>query len=276
MERILFRGGKTKDMNRIVNLTFLIISFVSCSNDTEISYFDTGEKKYEVPIRNGKYHGVFKRYYPDGTLAGEVNYLNGKKYGVLKGYDSSGYLMNFYDYKNDMMHGLFEVYHSKTENIRVKGYYKYDKPDSVGFEYYPSGELRRVYYYEMGELLYLKGFKPSGEMMQSKITAKIYPKDTLEHYSKNETLKVYIELAKRYSYDEGNKLWIITGNLDEKNNLLDTLENFTTDNGKLYFKYQTTPKNFGINYIMGKMLELKMPENIVIGETSFRYEYQVE
>ena len=50
----------------------VVILASSCGSDTKTSYYETGEKMFEVPLKEGKYHGIYKQYYPSGTLSAEV------------------------------------------------------------------------------------------------------------------------------------------------------------------------------------------------------------
>ncbi|MDH5368229.1 MAG: hypothetical protein OEW67_14695 [Cyclobacteriaceae bacterium] len=265
-----------KKMKKNILVFIVVVLVLSCNSDTETAYYKTGEIMFEVPLKEGKYHGMYRQYYPDGTLSGEIEYYNGKKNGTSIGYDSSGYQMNHYNYRDGITDGYFEVYFPKTSDIKIKGYYKKDKPDSLGFEYYKSKKLRSVYYYDMGQLDYLKSYDTLGVMYQSKIRAVLYPRDTLDYYPLDETHKVYIELAHRYSFGEGNRIGVIIGELDENDNLIDTLTTFGSNSGELFFKYQAMPSKIGDNYLDGILYEIKMPEQEIIGTTTFRYSYKVK
>ena len=266
--------NKVKMRKYILILSIILI--LSCDGDFKEGFYESGNKKFEVPVKGGEFHGTYKEYYPDGNLSREAEYRNGKINGITVEYDSTGYKMNIVNYENGLKQGYFEEYFSKTNFIKIRGYYKYNEPDSLGWEYYSSGKIHHIYYYDMGKLIYFKGYDTLGVMSQSKITTQVYPKDTMEYYPISEMHKVYIELNKRYSYGEGNRIWLTTGMLDENDNLLDTLESVFSEANQLFIKYQTLPKNVGENQITGLVHELKTSSREIIGTVPFRYSYKVK
>jgi len=257
-------------------LCILILSSISCQKDKSVGFFKSGEKKFEVPIVDGKYHGEYIKYYPNGNVEARIYYREGNINGYYITYDSSGNQENIVTYKNGIQDGLFKIFYPKTGQEKVVGYFNEGKPDSLGFEYHPDGDIKAVYYYDMGELVYFKAYDSIGNLVDSKITVNVRPKDTMSTYLINTPHEVFIELKNRFSYGKRNRIGIIIGNLDKENNLIDTLEVLGTKEGVLYYQYDTIPFREGEHKISGKLYEIKMPEQEIIGETFFRYKYYVE
>ncbi len=81
-------------------------------------------KKDIKPIdKDGKPHGLWKRYYHDnGNLSSKGYYLNGKQHGLCEWYHDNGKLSSKGYYLNGKKHGLCESYHSNG-NLSSKIYY---------------------------------------------------------------------------------------------------------------------------------------------------------
>ena len=70
---------------------------------TSHSYYETGEKQYEIPYVNGKKHGVVKWFYKSGKLYRATSYKKGLKQGAQKKYWESGKIKSQMDYVDNMM-----------------------------------------------------------------------------------------------------------------------------------------------------------------------------
>ena len=66
---------------------------------------------FETPYKNGKKHGIAKRYYENGNLEYETPYKNGKKHGIEKWYYENGNLWYETPYENDKRHGIAKAYY---------------------------------------------------------------------------------------------------------------------------------------------------------------------
>ena len=92
----------------------------------------------ETPYKNGKKHGIAKRYYENGKLASEIPYKNGEIHGVAKGYYESGKLASETPYKNGEPHGVVKWYY---ENGKLMSEFPFENGEQHGAN---KG------YYEMG------------------------------------------------------------------------------------------------------------------------------
>ncbi|WP_242083243.1 energy transducer TonB [Aestuariivivens sediminis] len=68
------------------------------------SYFETGEKDWEVEYFNGYKQGFYKQYYKNGQLKTEGVHSKNKKDGTEKRFSESGYLEWEGAYLNDVLH----------------------------------------------------------------------------------------------------------------------------------------------------------------------------
>lgn len=71
------------------------------STTTQRSFYRNGQVREEVPLRNGRRHGVARTWYKNGTLALEEPYQDGKLHGVCRQWDERGKLLGEYQ----MNHG---------------------------------------------------------------------------------------------------------------------------------------------------------------------------
>ena len=106
---------------------------------------------YEVPIVNGKRHGIGKEYYWNGQLWEEIPYVNGKEHGVEKVYDKNGQLLGENLYQNGKGQGIIKTYYSNGQLYSEIPYVNGEK-HGVKKEYYENGQLREEIPYENGEI----------------------------------------------------------------------------------------------------------------------------
>ena len=84
---------------------------------TSHTYYETGEKQYEIPYANGKKNGLVKWFYKSGRLYRSTSYKEGLKQGLQKKYWESGKLKSEMRFESDMMcTGLKEI----TKSGKVK------------------------------------------------------------------------------------------------------------------------------------------------------------
>ena len=53
-------------------------------------YYDNGELKVEVPLKNGLKHGTYREYHPNGSIKLKGKYRRDKQVGLWKAYDPDG------------------------------------------------------------------------------------------------------------------------------------------------------------------------------------------
>ncbi|MAV64606.1 MAG: hypothetical protein CBC84_000495 [Pelagibacteraceae bacterium TMED124] len=110
---------------------FLIIT--SCTNfktpkifkkftrKKSIEYYDNGCKKYRVSFFNNKFDGPMLKWDEDCNLASEANYENGKLHGYWRDYYPDGMLMHsvkyFYGQKNGYERWYYRNGKLKSEQL---------------------------------------------------------------------------------------------------------------------------------------------------------------
>jgi hypothetical protein len=77
---------------------------------TSHTYYETGQKQYEIPYVNGKKDGLVKFFYKSGRLYRGTIYKEGLKHGLQKKYWEIGKLKSEMLFENNMMcKGLREI-----------------------------------------------------------------------------------------------------------------------------------------------------------------------
>ena len=76
------------DMRKAILLVVVIVTAVSsvAYANMERKYYESGQLKSEVRIKDGKNNGIGKNYYESGQVKAEVNYKDGKQEGIRKAY----------------------------------------------------------------------------------------------------------------------------------------------------------------------------------------------
>ncbi len=91
-------------------------------NDTikiKKSYYSDGSIKSEVPIVEGKRHGIAKNFYSDGTVSHKVVYENGLRHGASKWYYETGELYRETPYVKGKMEGIRKKYY-RNGNLKAE------------------------------------------------------------------------------------------------------------------------------------------------------------
>jgi hypothetical protein len=93
---------------RLATASLFVWSFIcNCSDEPKkfVEYHDNGKLKFEVNVRDGKWHGEALGYYESGALRGKVRFANGQKAGPSYEYYESGKLKIVSHYENDIQVG---------------------------------------------------------------------------------------------------------------------------------------------------------------------------
>ena len=124
---------------------------------TSHTYYETGEKQYEIPYVNGKKDGLVKFFYKSGRLYRSTSYKGGLKHGLQKKYWEIGKLKSEMLFESDMMClGLKEITKAgkiKAEpRIIVKHVNLLEQTGMYNLELSMDKKYRGVQFY-IGELL---------------------------------------------------------------------------------------------------------------------------
>lgn len=71
----------------------------------KIKYNEKGKKVSEIPLWNGKLHGVRKKWWSNGRKNIDISYVNGRKNGVYKVWRPCGNLHAITNY-NGLRNGI--------------------------------------------------------------------------------------------------------------------------------------------------------------------------
>jgi antitoxin component YwqK of YwqJK toxin-antitoxin module len=138
---------------------------------TGIVSFDFHGINTETPYKNGKIHGILKKYYKSGRIWSEIPYVYGKPSGISKEYYETGELKKEKQFKNGQTNYISRSYH---KNGNIKAEVPYSNGDINGHIkwYYETGELERdmsynnglkdgfdKQYYKTGELQFVTTYK---------------------------------------------------------------------------------------------------------------------
>ncbi len=82
----------TEEVDDIFAIRNIYIDDLDASSYTK--YYDSGEKMYEVDIKNGKIHGRYKAWYKNGELKIKGSFRDGKKEGTWKAYSKEGEMID--------------------------------------------------------------------------------------------------------------------------------------------------------------------------------------
>ncbi len=124
---------------------------------TSHTYYETGEKQYEIPYVNGKKDGLVKFFYKSGRLYRSTTYEEGLKHGLQKKYWESGKIKSKMLFEKDMMcKGLKEITNTGKQKaepeIIVKHVNLLDQSNMYRLELSMDKKYRSVQFY-IGDLL---------------------------------------------------------------------------------------------------------------------------
>lgn len=124
---------------------------------TSYTYYETGEKQYEIPYVNGQKDGLVKFFYKSGRLYRSTSYKEGLKQGLQKKYWEIGKIKSEMRFERNMMcTGLKEITKSgkvKAEpQIIVKHVNLLNESSVYHLELSLNKKYRSVQFY-IGELL---------------------------------------------------------------------------------------------------------------------------
>ena len=105
--------------------TFLIIS-CSANSYHDISYYDNGQKQYDIEYKNNKIDGIAKYWDEKGNIINEVHYVNDKFHGKWTGFYPNGNVSHIIHYYYGEKHGK-EIWYYESGNIKSSITYQYDK-----------------------------------------------------------------------------------------------------------------------------------------------------
>lgn len=128
------------------NLLFLIVMFSiagsAFADNTVIqkTYYDTGELKCEIPVKNNVKHGVVKCYYKSGALQVQFTMNNNKEDGITRFYYENGKLKSEAPFKNGKKEGTVKYYYENGA-FSSETQYKNNKRNGKEIKYNRDGSI---------------------------------------------------------------------------------------------------------------------------------------
>ena len=110
--------------------------------------YDDGSIRAEGRIESGKKEGVWKFYFPDGTLSAQEEYLGGELNGIVLNYDFSGNLIAREHWENDVI--TDSAWYYKDNHLWRKGKYENGVYQGNWIFYHLSGNVQQTGYYDKG------------------------------------------------------------------------------------------------------------------------------
>ena len=117
----------------------------------------TGKLVMEGIIKNDKFNGPAKEYYPNGEIAREIIYKDNEIEGTVKIYYSNGKLASIFEIKNGILGGKREFFY-KSGELLSKINYANNKATGKYRLYLPSGKFYQLDGKDAGKDVEKNGF----------------------------------------------------------------------------------------------------------------------
>ncbi len=149
---------------RLMTISLILLVLCSACERTSTEYWPNGRKRSEIPMQDGKYHGlatfwfengrvqmtcsyrgnelegVLKSYYPNGKQQAEEPYVAGKLHGMVKTYDKTGSLASLVHYRYGVLHGRYQEFY-RDRAPKVEGSYDEGLTDGLWLYYEEGGTI---------------------------------------------------------------------------------------------------------------------------------------
>lgn len=146
-------SGKLSNQNGIVYLNSQLFS------GTAFTLFPNSKDTAIIAsYLNGKEHGIWKRFYLNGSLKEKRNFENGKKVGEYATWWENGKLQQQFNLQDDEYEGLCKEWNSNGVLIRAMNYKK-GHEDGQQQLFYDNGKVRSNYFIVNGRRYGLLGTK---------------------------------------------------------------------------------------------------------------------
>ena len=147
----------------------------------------------EGVFKSSRKQGLWKKYYPDGTIKSEIQYTNGRPMGEFKTYHPNGQVEEQGNWKGRVYTGNFERYYEDGTIAQKKVFNEKGKTEGIVEYYHTNGQLELSFstangkeegtatrYWPNGDIKETIEFDPSGEGTSSGIIERVNPKVELE------------------------------------------------------------------------------------------------
>ena len=109
-----------------------------------IEYYDNGNIRTKIPLRNKLKHGEAIKYYRNGHVQFRINYQDGEKHGTSTQYYKDGKIYQVTEYVEGKIEGMRKKFHANGKLMAEIPYYR-DEACVGTKEYLTDGSPRKDY-----------------------------------------------------------------------------------------------------------------------------------
>jgi len=165
---------RTKD---IILIFGIIILFNSCK-DVQKGYYENGDIKSEIEVKDNMKNGVAKWYYPTGSLQVESFFVNDKEQGKVKKYYKNGSLNIIANFKDGLQDGDFVEYYSNG-NLKSEQFFTKGEQDKEYKSYFFNNQLSMFAIHEKGKSIFYEKYDSLGNWIDEFRWVDVFYKDTI-------------------------------------------------------------------------------------------------
>lgn len=221
-------------------LLFVVLFIVACRNNEHIEYYENGQIKYYVKLKNGKRNGIATKYDQNGSVIQTSSwqdgfkegltvtyYTNGSKHQIANfkrniqtgwyyKYDSTGVLLEESFFENGLINGESKTFFQNGQ-LLAKANLLNDTLQGNYYQYFEDGNLQLFRVYQKGEVEYSKRYDRDNNLIDYTLPLR------LEILKKNGSSFLRVELE--YTNLDSPMVGVLIGRFsgDEKE-ILDTIK----------------------------------------------------
>ncbi|MCH8318374.1 MAG: hypothetical protein IIA88_07730 [Bacteroidetes bacterium] len=240
------KDGSTTFMFKLLSYLFLIFIICKCNFSPlkeHIEYYENGNIKSVFYKRKGKKVGVETQYFKNGNIDVIYGWYDGLQNGKVIDFDTNGNILLEGHFLLGMQHGLYKIYENST--------------------------LKMLQEYENDTLTKQITYDSAGNMLSSNCIIEVIPeKDTIDY---GQLYKFQIKFQNHFF----DYMSVIFGQLDEENNLIDTIDILNSD--KYIIDYEIMPKTKGENKFTAIVRDVKKESDYTVFHSFFlEHKYYVK
>lgn len=253
----------------------------------KLLYADKSKIWFTCPLVNGRFHGAYAKYYPDGSLFETGFFVNGSKDSTVTFYGLNGAVTNTGHYKNGNMDGEWKFFNELGEQTSLLHYknnelegkrvtynhgfvsyesnYKEGQRSGVQYIYGADKQLAVVLYFDAGILMSYTYEGKDGKLLPN-IEMKNGSGKLISYYSNGQKSA---ELNYQQSLMEGKQIFYYSnGNVAEERNFINS------DYNGVYKEYHPNGKvkmisNYKDDELHGLHQEFDDAGNLIISKNYF-------
>jgi len=122
---------------------------------TSVTFYNDVIKSESIQYTNGKRHGVYQKWFPNGTLSFEAYYVNGLQHGKTKSWWKNGNLRSEANYINGIVNGIQKQWY-KSGNLFKEMTIVNGKEEGLQKAWRENGKIYNNYEAKNGRIFGLK------------------------------------------------------------------------------------------------------------------------